>query len=111
MMIRIGIADCHGIESYLSEDEAKGALFALQLRVRANRYRHSVAFNVEIDSKADEAVSVLIDGNDYKGALEVLKESAETVGLIPTDSGVERSWNMIPNDNLDPYYVPEDSED
>lgn len=102
-MIRIGIADCYGLESYFLAKDAK--VIKLRIRAMANRQRHAVVYKAKIDSKADGAVGVLLEGKDYIGALKALKENAKDVELIMSDAGSERSWGMIPDPKLDPCGV------
>jgi hypothetical protein len=116
MTIWSGIADCHGLESFISlpekalEAELDGQngtktvselINMLNMRAQANRHRHTVVFRCEVDDADAQAIKWLLDGERYKEALRKLKKCANNVEV---GRGMQRSWRMIPNDSLDPYY-------
>ena len=100
----LGIADAHGIESFISEEEYKAKPFPFQMRADANRQRHAVSYVVELTEDRVAKIKKLLGENKYKKALTELKKQAVTIGF-PKDrlSSYENSWALIPNDKLDPY--------
>lgn len=102
-MIKIGIADAHGIESYLDEEKvSKQKLFCLTMRAHVNRQRHTVIYKAEVDKKVDSLIQDKIAKKDFVGALEILKYKSAKIGI---EEGREKSWEMIPNHDLDPWYT------
>jgi len=102
-----GIADAHGIESFIkgdpsSEENANKAMM-LHLRAGANRQRHSVVYVVDIPEDVAEEVDDLIIGGKYIDALVHLKGSVKELQLTSLP-GAEKSWGLIPNPDLDPYH-------
>ena len=109
-----GIADAHGIESFLTEEkeafgnEAKKnfnrELACLMLRASLNRQRHAVFYMAELDRLTVSIVKKYIDQGDFKKALVAIKNLCVRYGF-PTDVKDEYqvSWDLIPNDKLDPY--------
>ena len=106
-----GIADAHGIESFrpvtynvdtgdLQIDSRE--LGMMSLRANANRHRHAVVYQVEIGVEATKAILALIKDGEFKEALVKLKEEAKTISLAKSP-GAEKSWNLIPNSDLDPF--------
>ena len=93
-----GIADAHGIESFVPFAKIS---MAHELRAVSNRQRHAVVYKVVIDPDTVEAVEELLESQEYEYALTYLKENALEVGI---EKGFDRSWGMIPNPELDPYY-------
>jgi len=113
----VGIADCHGLESFISvpekvlESELAGQngnksvvelVIMLSVRAIANRHRHAVIFTAEVDEADAAAIKFLLDGERYADALIKLKQCAKEieVGKYP---GMAKSWRMIPNTELDPF--------
>ena len=102
-----GIADAHGIESFLTESETKKdslGIGGLMLRASLNRQRHAVFYMAELDSLTVSIVKKYIDQVDFKKALVAIKNLCVRYGF-PTDVKDEYqvSWEMIPNAKLDPY--------
>lgn len=110
-----GIADCKGLESFIpvvpkfeggwvssNIDDYKKEMGVMVLRAQYNRHRHAVVFLVEVDEDVAEEVSDLLDDGEYEEALVALKDGAGSVSLARMP-GAEKSWNMIPNPDLDPY--------
>jgi hypothetical protein len=106
-----GIADAHGIESFrpvtynvdtgdLQIDPRE--LGMMSLRAGANRHRHAVVYQVDIDAATAKEVLALIKDGKYTDALVKLKEDAKTISLAKSP-GAEKSWRLIPNDDLDPF--------
>jgi hypothetical protein len=110
-MIVYGIADAHGLESFKpAEINTELERFQIDprelsfmsLRVNANRHRHAVIYQADVSGKDAVEIFKLIDEGEYTGALLKLKECAKAISLgrMP---GAEKSWNLIPNPDLDPY--------
>lgn len=101
-----GIADAHGIESFIKGDPTEGEhshqAMILNLRAGANRHRHAVVYVVDISENTAEEVDDLIIAGNYIGALEHLKDSVKSLQLTSLP-GAEKSWGLIPNPDLDPY--------
>ena len=101
-----GIADAHGIESFIQGDPTdinhSVQAMVLDLRAGANRHRHAVVFIVDISESTAQDIDDLLEEGDYIGALVRLKMSVETLQLTNLP-GAEKSWRLIPNSDLDPY--------
>ena len=113
-----GIASAHGLETFIyepstghsgfdemfldkkTEDLQKDKERAYQ-SVYWNRHRHSVFYEVEMDPTAGKEIQNLQNEDQIK-ALIMLKEKAKKI-YIAKMSGSEKSWNLIPDPNLDPY--------
>ena len=95
-----GVADCHGIESF--QEKSTLSSFEISCRVMraaANRQRHAVYYEVDLDEEALGIINEYLDKDDYAMALEWMKR----LGLIMSLPEHEDSWKLIPNVNLDPY--------
>ena len=97
-MIRIGIADAHGIESYLPENEAKVGI--LSLRASLNRQRHALVYRADVTKLQDETIKKFIENENYMDALKYIKHNVNIIGI---QKGYEKSWKLIPNHDLDPW--------
>jgi hypothetical protein len=106
-----GIADAHGIESFravtynvdtgdLQIDPRE--LGMMSLRANANRHRHAVVYQADVDAATAKEVLALIKDGKYTDALVKLKDEAKTISLAKSP-GAEKSWRLIPNDDLDPF--------
>ena len=106
-----GIADAHGIESFrpvtynvetgdLQIDPRE--LGMMSLRANANRHRHAVVYQVDIDADTAKEILDLIKDGEFKQALTKLKDDAKSISLARSP-GAEKSWKLIPNPDLDPY--------
>ena len=106
-----GIADAHGIESFrpvtynvdtgdLQIDPRE--LGMMSLRANANRHRHAVVYQVELPIPACKDINNLIKDGKYDEALVKLKEEATNI-MLARSPGAEKSWNLIPNPDLDPF--------
>lgn len=110
----IGIADAHGLESFipwtnkyaislLNRDKSANELVnMLSMRARANRHRHAVVYRVALSQKDASMIDDLVNKGEYKEALIKLKKLASVVEITKA-MGMEKSWNLIPNDDLDPF--------
>lgn len=103
----VGVADAHGIESFLPEGQS-GQSF-LPLRASMNRQRHAVYFEVELDQFQAAAIEKKINGkakNRFEKALQLLKlfvaEGADC--NLGGGGDVVESFMLIPNPKLDPWW-------
>lgn len=111
-----GIADVHGLESFIPYAERvaeavfeggdgrktlNNILFTLKLRAMANRHRHTVVYKVRISDRKAEEIEKLLEEGKYEEALNVLKTVPDIE--IMKEHGMAKSWGMIPNPTLDPY--------
>ena len=117
-----GIADCHGIESFvLDVDESVREIFftneenkqktsqqfAMCLRAQANQQRHAVVYRALIPEGKDDEIEKTIKAGDYARGLQLVKEYATEVMVGTygtTKKAAEKNWKMIPNPDLDPYH-------
>jgi len=95
-----GIADCHGIESMIEKEEAKESMFYLSIRANANRQRHAVLYEADLDQEGFDTITGLINNGDFELALATLKNLAIEVR---SDRSHAKSWGLIPNSDLDPW--------
>ena len=107
-----GIADAHGIESFNPWTKENGRdLFILTMRAEANRQRHAVVYVVELTTDTVDEIRRLLEEKDFKRALVTMKTRCLTIGFPDRyKESYERSWKMIPNDDLDPYYMDNPSQ-
>lgn len=128
-----GIADCHGIESFIMEPSQKrwtqmdrlkelglrdegsaedpekkkfgGSINMLMMRARANAQRHPVVYRVLLSDEDADSIKSMIEDGEYDNALIFLKDSAQET-QIARRFGInpERAWSMIPNHELDPHW-------
>ena len=105
-----GIADAHGID-YLGwfdneeDPEFRQHRALMVIRADCNRQRHACYFQIrEVDAMHKKVLTALLDKNKPQSALIYIK------GVAPESGGVEiikkhaKSWDMIPNSNIDPYW-------
>jgi hypothetical protein len=101
-----GIADAHGIESFIQGDPTdinhSVQAMVLDLRAGANRHRHAIVFIVDISEETAASIQADLDDGLFIEALDNLKGSVETLRLTNLP-GAEKSWRLIPNPDLDPY--------
>lgn len=108
----IGIADAHGLESFVParrfnlEEESftldTPAIAFMNMRANANRQRHSVVYKADLSPADADVINSLYAEGDYISALNELKSRARSVSLIKSP-GAEKSWGLIPNPDLDPF--------
>ena len=97
----VGVADCHGIESlHLKEDTSTFDRSCRIMRADANRHRHAVYFEVELDTSTLKVINDRLDDGEYTLALDILKRLGVELKSLPAH---EKSWELIPNPKLDPY--------
>ena len=128
-----GIADCHGLESFIEEPilhsaekldrlnklglspygskddpnakERNHNLNMMQMRCNFNSQRHPVVYRARLAEDDAEMVQDLLDSGDYINALKVVKGNSEEVQLTRGRGGsAEKAWRMIPNPDLDPMH-------
>jgi len=101
-----GIADAHGIESFIkgdpSDPENSNTATMLHLRAGANRHRHAVVYIVDISEDDAESIEADLSAGLYPEALDNLKGSVKELQLTNLP-GAEKSWRLIPNSDIDPY--------
>jgi len=99
-----GIADAHGIESFLAYEKKPNDKFPYTMRAELNRQRHAVYYEVTMEPIDATIVNAHIDKGDYKKALQFIKKRAITVGFPENrNRQYTNSWNLIPNSKLDPW--------
>lgn len=102
-----GIADAHGIESFVKGDindkEHAQVAMVMQLRASLNRQRHAIVYIVDIPESTVKDIDKLLSSGDYIEALVTLKMSVKALSLSDLP-GAEKSWKMIPNPDLDPWH-------
>jgi len=112
----VGIADCHGLESFIQftnqyvvdllmgTKKINSTLSMMKFRAQANRHRWAVVYRVDLEIIDVEKIQKLQDSGKYKEALMELKIKAKMVELEKGNGiNAEKFWNNIPNDDLDPY--------
>tara|TARA_R110001632_G_scaffold88661_3_gene191679 strand:- start:2702 stop:3034 length:333 start_codon:yes stop_codon:yes gene_type:complete len=102
-----GIADAHGLESFM---ECKGmghAPFTLTMRASLNRQRHAMVYWVELpDDKAEqmnEAIKQAQEDSNWHTPLLLLK-NPDFCDTVSFEDSMKTSWEMLPDDKLDPYW-------
>ena len=110
-MKHYGIADAHGLESFQPvrfNPDFEGfevdprELSMMVLRANANRARHAVVYQADLPVDSCREIQKLVDAGEYAEALVKLKKDAKTIKLAKSP-GSEKSWNLIPNPDLDPF--------
>jgi len=118
-----GIADAHGIESFLPLDQIG---WQHEMRANSNRQRHALVFTIECTQEyADEILNMIegkpstvtgkvwSEGSRYTQALKKIKNQASEdvkaggkyhgIFNLSIQKGCEKSWKLIPNPDLDPW--------
>jgi hypothetical protein len=127
-----GIADCHGVESFIKEpdlsrsanmdklkslglsdkggeDEPEkkgygGNLGMMMMRSKFNSQRHPVVYRVKMSDDLANMVEELLADGEYADALIAIKDYAEEVQLARGQgTNSEKLWKAIPNPSLDPF--------
>mgnify|MGYP001326849742 FL=1 len=97
----VGVADCYGIESFHNKDDTTPFdRHCKIIRADANRHRHAVYFEAELDPPAIKLINESLSRDDWAMALEWLKSMSLALVSLPQH---EQSWKMIPDIDLDPY--------
>jgi len=106
-----GIADAHGLESFRPVtfnaaiegfEVDPRELSMMVLRANANRHRHAVVYQAELPIPVCKEINTLLGEGKYDEALLKLKEGATNI-MLAKSPGAEKSWNLIPNEDLDPF--------
>jgi len=107
-----GIADAHGLESFKPvtfNTEKEGfevdprELSIMLLRANANRHRHAVVYQANLSIPSCREIDALFKEGNYIDALLKLKEDSREIKLAKSP-GAEKSWSLIPNQDLDPFF-------
>ena len=115
----VGIADCHGVESFMPIEKANVTM--LQYRAESNPQRHAVVYSVDLTDGYVQQVEDLLETAShsetplyhYKSIVRLFKginnnDKAITKGLgvppINLKVSSKDKWRNIPNSKLDPYY-------
>ena len=97
----VGIADCHGLESlHYKDDTTPFDRNCRVIRADANRQRHAVYFEADLDKPALKMINKQIEESKFIVALSLLKAMALE---IRSPGNHSKSWELIPNPDLDPY--------
>ena len=70
------------------------------MRASANRQRHAIYYEASMDEKAAEVVNEFLEKKEWVNALNCLKNVAIEFSTLPEH---EKSYQLIPNPDLDPY--------
>jgi len=114
----VGIADAHGIDWglwYTGEEpdlEIKRDMGFMHIRAGANRQRHACFFQVKnINEKDKKVIETLLKDSKHQIALVYIKGIAsDYAGGVHILKEHARSWEMIPNPALDPYWHGDETE-
>ena len=102
-----GIADAHGLESFMECEGIGYAPMTITMRAGLNRQRHAMVYWVELpDDKAEqmnEAIEQAQKDNNWHTPLLLLK-NPDFVENVSFENSMKSSWDMLPNDKLDPYW-------
>jgi hypothetical protein len=94
-----GIADCHGIESFIPKRDCDpDRLALLDMRCNFNRQRHAVVYFAELDKESTLMVHMQLKNEKHSEALITIQERSSL--LLNTNGN---SWGLIPNSKLDPW--------
>jgi hypothetical protein len=109
--IYCGIADAHGLESFMECEGMAKAPFPLTMRAQTNRQRHAMVYWVTLsDEKAQQmkdAIEQAQEDSNWHTPLLLLKNPDFTLE-VSFEHSMKDSWAMIPNDRLDPYWSSDD---
>ncbi len=101
-MVKVGIADCRGIESYRDAATISNTdMWRLTMRARANRQRLALVYKAEVSEKLDALIQKAIANKEFEIALRLLKGSAKI--SLEDSPAVKEHWKLIPNAKLDAF--------
>ena len=107
--VYVGIADAHGLESFRECSGLGKTDFGLSIRATTNRHRHATVYWVVLTpdrvALMETAIEQAREDNDWHKPLLLLKDPDFVENVYP-EYEMRRSWDMIPNDSLDPYWSP-----
>ena len=99
-----GLADAHGIETFAPYSNRKNDTFPYNMRAQLNRQRHALYFEIEIEKVDADIVKALLDKKDFITAFKIIKKRAVIIGFPEENRPeYEKSWELIPNPELDPW--------
>ena len=98
-----GIADAHGLESFFPVEGNERHQMMIQMRAGLNRQRHALVFEVELDDAQAQTIKAILQEGDFIGACQLLHDP-NFVDSVGAEQSMVDSWDMIPNDALDPYW-------
>ena len=100
-----GVADCHGVESFMCYPPDERMRLCLGIRAAANRHRHAVYYIVRLNDVDAERIRGFITDEKHEKALQWLKEYTVNgeCQLSDDDEDVAKSWKLIPDSSLDPW--------
>lgn len=108
--IYTGIADAHGLESFVecSGEAGTGSPYRF-LRASLNRQRHALVYWVELNDEQYAQVADILGDMDnderFMDACRLLHDPDFVEGgLLVVEQEMLRSWEMLPNHDLDPYW-------
>lgn len=98
----VGIADAHGIESFVPLEGNESNMFYFTMRASLNRQRHALVYQVELDEEREAIIKKTLSEGNYQLACHLLHQPdfVESVGI---EKSMLDSWELIPNPKLDPY--------
>ena len=101
----IGIADCHGVESFIPLDKEVNQ-FHLMLRATSNPQRAAIVYKATFTEKQVKEIKALLDQGLFIIALEYIKGAQELGKLknMEISQGRKGFYDKIPNPKLDPYH-------
>ena len=67
----VGIADCHGLESFLPMEGNEKQLGFLVMRANANRHA-ALVYQVELDEHQEALIKTVLEGGGYIKACQML---------------------------------------
>ena len=106
-----GIADAHGLESFQECEGMGSAPMTLTMRASLNRQRHAMVYWVELDDEQVEQMNEAIEqarrDNNWHAPLLLLKDP-DFIDTVAFEDSMKNSWDLIPNDRLDPYWGGEE---
>lgn len=102
-----GIADAHGLESFMECEGLGHAPITITMRAQLNRQRHAMVYWVELDDEqakqVNEAIEQAKKDSNWHMPLLLLKDP-DFIDTVAFEDSMKNSWDMIPNDRLDPYW-------
>lgn len=102
-----GIADAHGLESFMECEGMGYAPMTITMRAQLNRQRHAMVYWVELNDEQveqmNEAIEQAKQDSDWHKPLLLLKDP-DFIDSVAFEDSMKNSWDMIPNDRLDPYW-------
>ena len=99
--IYIGVADCHGIESFqLKKHTSSHDRTCRILRAAANGQRHAIYYEASVETEAVRLVEEYLQHGEHADALSCLKRVAIEFSTLPEHQDIV---HKIPDPSLDPY--------